>query len=72
MITKALPFLQGVTAILLIILILLQQRGAALGGAFGGSGTIYRSRRGVEKVLFNFTVFLALLFGLVIILDLIV
>jgi protein translocase SecG subunit len=47
---------------LLIILVLLQEKGGELGGAFGGSGSFYRSRRGIEKFLFKGTVVLAVLF----------
>ena len=42
--------------------ILLQSRGAGLGATFGGESTVYRSRRGVEKRLFQFTIALAVLF----------
>ena len=46
----------------LIILILLQSRGGGLGTAFGGSASIYRSRRGVEKLFTYATIILAFLF----------
>jgi preprotein translocase subunit SecG len=46
----------------LIAAILLQSRGAGLGATFGGDSSVYRSRRGVEKRLFQFTIILALLF----------
>ena len=36
--------------------ILLQSRGAGLGATFGGDSTVYRSRRGIEKRLFQFTI----------------
>ncbi|MBI4023175.1 preprotein translocase subunit SecG [Candidatus Berkelbacteria bacterium] len=62
---QALTFLQLGLSILLIVTILLQQRGTGLGGAFGGSGTVYRSKRGVEQLLFRSTVAIALLFVLV-------
>ena len=42
--------------------ILLQSRGAGLGATFGGDSSVYRSRRGIEKRLFQFTVMLAVLF----------
>ena len=48
--------------ILMALVILLQQRGTTLGGAFGGEGSVYRARRGIEKILFYFTVVLAILF----------
>ncbi len=58
-------FLQTTTlisAILTIILILLQQRGASLGAGFGSSGELYTTRRGLEKSLFITTIFFAVVF----------
>jgi len=46
----------------LIAAILLQSRGAGLGATFGGESSVYRSRRGVEKRLYQFTIILAILF----------
>ena len=54
--------LQIAVPILLILLILLQQRGTALGSAFGGEGGFYLKRRGLEKKIFWGTVVLAVLF----------
>ena len=54
--------LQVVVAVLLITLILVQQKGAGLGMAFGGSSTIYRTKRGAEKIIFRATIVLAVLF----------
>ena len=62
----ALPYTQITLALLLIVGIVLQQRGAGLGGAFGGdnfASTFYK-RRGAEKFLFNGTIVLAVLFVL--------
>ena len=62
--TAALPYVQIVLSLLLILGIVLQNRGASLGGAFGGdnfASTFYK-RRGAEKFLFNATVVLAILF----------
>jgi preprotein translocase subunit SecG len=42
--------------------ILLQSRGAGLGATFGGDSSVYRSRRGIEKRLFQFTVVLGIAF----------
>ena len=53
---------QVVVSILLIIAILLQNRGAGLGSAFGGSGGVYLTKRGLEKKLFILTIVLAVLF----------
>jgi preprotein translocase subunit SecG len=62
----ALPYAQIVLSLLLIVGIVLQQRGAGLGGAFGGdnfASTFYK-RRGAEKFLFNATIGIAVLFVL--------
>lgn len=62
----ALPYAQIVLSLLLIAGIVLQQRGAGLGGAFGGdnfASTFYK-RRGAEKFLFNATIVIAVLFVL--------
>ena len=59
-----LPYAQIVLAVLLIVGVVLQQRGASLGGAFGGdnfASTFYK-RRGAETFLFNLTIFIAILF----------
>ncbi len=53
---------QIIVAIGLIASILLQARGAGLSAAFGGDSAVYRSRRGIEKRLFQFTIVLAVLF----------
>jgi preprotein translocase subunit SecG len=47
---------------LLIIAILLQQRGSGLSSAFGGDSNVYRKKRGFEKILFISTIVLAILF----------
>ena len=60
---SALPYAEIILSILLIVGIVLQQRGATLGGAFGGdnfASTFYK-RRGAEKFLFNATIFIAIL-----------
>lgn len=59
---KILDYLQITVAIILITSILLQHRGTSLGGAFGGEGNVYRSRRGIEKFLFYSTIVLAIIF----------
>lgn len=50
------------SAILLILAIILQQRGATLGAGFGSSGELYTTRRGVDKSLFEATIVLAVIF----------
>ncbi len=60
-----LPYVQIVLAALLVLGILFQQRGAGLGGAFGGGdGFGFNTRRGAEKVLFNATILISILFVL--------
>lgn len=53
-----------ISAVLSILLILLQQRGASLGAGFGASGELYTTRRGLDKSLFNATIIVALVFVL--------
>jgi len=58
---SALPYAEIILAVLLIVGIVLQQRGATLGGAFGGdnfASTFYK-RRGAEKFLFTATTIIA-------------
>jgi len=60
---SALPYAEIALSFLLILGVVLQQRGATLGGAFGGdnfASTFYK-RRGAEKFLFNATVIVAIL-----------
>ncbi|HEX7651493.1 MAG TPA: preprotein translocase subunit SecG [Candidatus Paceibacterota bacterium] len=60
----SLPYAEITLSLLLILGIVLQQRGAGLGGAFGGdnfSSTFYK-RRGAEKFLFYGTIVVAILF----------
>jgi preprotein translocase subunit SecG len=52
-----------ILSIVLILVILLQTKGSSFSGAFGGdTGSIYRTRRGIEKTLFQFTIGVAVLF----------
>jgi len=53
---------QIVLSIALILAILLQVRGGGLGGIFGQADTVYRTKRGVEKTLFQITIILVILF----------
>ncbi len=60
------PFLavgQIIVSIALMAAILLQARGTGLSGAFGGDSAVYRSRRGIERRLWQFTIVLAVLFA---------
>jgi len=60
--TKYIQIAELIVSVLLILAILLQNRGAGLGGIFGGEGNVYRTKRGVEKGLFISTIVLAALF----------
>lgn len=59
---KILALTQLLLAVLLIVAILLQQKGTGLGSAFGGSSSIYTTRRGVDKLLFQITIVISTLF----------
>lgn len=54
--------IQIIISVALMSAILLQARGTGLGAAWGGGGESYRSKRGVEKILFYLTIILAVLF----------
>jgi len=63
-IASVLPYAQIAVSILLVILILIQRSDTDLGSAFGadgGGGTRY-ARRGVEKIVFNITIIVGVLF----------
>jgi len=57
-----LQFVTIVSGILMMVSILLQQRGASLGAGFGSSGELYTTRRGLDKNLFEATIVLAVIF----------
>jgi preprotein translocase subunit SecG len=61
-IDTALQITTLVSAILMVITILLQQRGATLGAGFGSSGELYTTRRGFDKNLYEVTIVLAVVF----------
>ncbi|OJU88255.1 preprotein translocase subunit SecG [Candidatus Saccharibacteria bacterium 49-20] len=61
-----------IAAVLMILAILLQQRGATLGAGFGSSGELYTTRRGVDKSLFEATIVLAVIFVLSILAGLLI
>jgi len=60
------------SAILMMVAILLQQRGATLGAGFGSSGELYITRRGIDKNLFEVTIILAVIFVLSILAGLLI
>ncbi len=55
---------QIIIAIALTVAILLQARGAGLGSVFGGTGAVFKTRRGIDKLLFRTTIVLSVVFGL--------
>ena len=59
-----LPYVTLGSAVLMIIAILLQQRGASLGAGFGSSGELFTARRGFDKNLFDVTIVFAVIFVL--------
>jgi len=61
---------QIVLSIALILIILLQVRGGGLGGIFGRADTVFRTKRGVEKTLFQLTITLVVLFIIISIVSL--
>ena len=64
---------QIITSIALVAVILLQVRSGGMGGVFGGTeSAVYKTRRGVERTLFNITIGLSIAFFVVTILNVIV
>jgi preprotein translocase subunit SecG len=61
-VNPALAIGQDIVAVFLILAILLQARGTGLSATFGGDSSVYRSRRGIERRLWQFTILLAILF----------
>ncbi|MCL4365827.1 preprotein translocase subunit SecG [Patescibacteria group bacterium] len=61
---SAISIIQIILGILVIITIILQQKGSGLGSSFGGGGdmSFYRTKRGAEKLLFYATIGLSLAF----------
>lgn len=62
MLPTLLKYFQLIVSILLILAILIQNRSSGLSSTFGGSGSIQVKKRGAEKVIFNATIILAVLF----------
>ena len=59
-----LKYFQLVVSVLLIVAVLTQNRSAGLSAVFGGSNNIITTKRGAEKLVFNATIVLAVLFVL--------
>jgi len=62
---NTLVLLQVGCAIVLMVLILLQNRGTGLSGIFGGSGSVYQTKRGLEKNIFIATIVTSIIFFLI-------
>ena len=60
--TLYLTIAQMVLSVALVLAVLFQTKGGGLGGIFGQPDTVYRTKRGVEKVLFQLTIVLVVLF----------
>jgi len=58
----ALRYAELILAVSLIVLILMQSRGTSLGSVFGQEGSVFHTRRGAERVLFNVSIGVALAF----------
>jgi len=67
-----LNIVQLVLSIILIIIVLLQQKGSGMGAAFGGSNSVYTTKRGIDKTLHYATIVIALIFCLVSLLRVVV
>ena len=61
---------QVVVSVALILIIMFQVRGGGLGGIFGQPSTVYRTKRGVEKILFQLTIVLVSVFLVISVLTL--
>jgi len=60
----AITVIQVICAIVIIIAVLLQQKGTGLSGVFGGSTNYYQTKRGAEKFLYWLTIISAVIFFL--------
>lgn len=73
MIESILSVIQLIVAVAMMCTILLQQKGSGLGAAFGGAGgAAYSTRRGVDKILYQTTIVLAVIFFLVALVTIII
>jgi preprotein translocase subunit SecG len=61
---------QIVLSVAIVLAILLQVKGGGLGGIFGQADSVYRTRRGMEKTLFQLTIVLVVLFIIIAIVSL--
>jgi preprotein translocase subunit SecG len=63
---------QIIISIVLILVLLIQTRGAGFGGTFNSDSSVFRTRRGIEKTLFQLTIVLTVVFVVISILSVIV
>ncbi len=62
----AISLVQIILSIVLTVLVIFQMRNAGLGGVFGGTdSSVQHTRRGVDALLFNLTIVVAVVFGIV-------
>lgn len=60
-----LNIIQLIISIALVALLVMQAKGGGLSKMFGGEGSVYRSRRGVEKTVYNLTIVLIVVFVII-------
>jgi len=61
-VNQILFYTQIAISIILIVLVAIQQRGAALGAGFGGGGEVYSTKRGAQKKIYYATIAVATIF----------
>jgi preprotein translocase subunit SecG len=61
-VNPVLTIAQDIIGVALMVAILMQARGSGLSATFGGDSSVYRSRRGIERRLWQFTILLAVMF----------
>ncbi|MDP3725540.1 MAG: preprotein translocase subunit SecG [Nanoarchaeota archaeon] len=64
--------LQVIVSIILIVLVLIQERSGGLSGAFGGGGAPFETRRGLEKRMYQATIVTAVAFFVLAVVNLII
>lgn len=69
--TPVISLIQIIVGVLLVLVIIIQQKGSGLGSTFGGDLGFYRTKRGAEKILFYTTFVLSVIFILLALIGLI-
>jgi preprotein translocase subunit SecG len=67
-----LNIIQLILAVILIVAVLLQQKGSGLGGIFGGTGNVYSTKRGLDKILHYITIVTVVVFFLISLIRLVI